>query len=135
MTRASPEGVTVPLARSRLVLAGGHGDRRGLAATTNATSAAGGPPVSNPAHPVVDANWIYAENWYDVDELHLQGRRLGRLPAVGDDLRDRQPDPVDSNNLPENYNGAQEFYSWWKGLGTTQHPAAERPARQVHHRA
>ena len=28
----------------------------------------------------------------------------------------------DSNNLPENYNGAQEFYYWWKGVGTTHTP-------------
>ena len=66
-----------------------------LAATTNAPRRPAADPVSNPAHPVVDANWIYADNWYDVDELHLQGRRLGRLPAVGDDLRDRRRHPGD----------------------------------------
>ena len=92
-------------------------------------------PVSNPAHPVIDASWIYAHNWFDVDALHLQGRRLRRLPAGGDDLRRSAARRATRNNLPENYNGAQEFYSWWKGLGTTTHPAAERPARQVHHGA
>ena len=41
--------------------------------------------------------------------------------------------PGDSNNLPPNYNGAQEFYAWWKGLGDERRRAAERQARQVHH--
>ena len=50
-------------ARTRSVLAAG--DRRELSpSTTNATPAPGA-PVSNPAHPVVDASWIYAENWFD----------------------------------------------------------------------
>ena len=39
--------------------------------------------------------------------------------------------PGDSNNLPPNYNGAQEFYTWWKGIGTSDDAAAERPARRV----
>ena len=30
--------------------------------------------------------------------------------------------PNDPNNLPANYNGAQEFYSWWKGVGTSTTP-------------
>ena len=60
------------------------GDRRAPRVDDDASPAAG-IPVSNPAHPVIDANWIYAHELVRRDELHLQGRRLRRLPAVGDD--------------------------------------------------
>src|SRR3954453_10500117 len=32
-------------------------------------------PVSNPAHPVVDANWIYAQDWYNA--THFIYKRAG----------------------------------------------------------
>ena len=105
-----------------------------LVASTTASSA-DGIPVSNPAHPVVDANWIYDHNWYESNAVHLQGRRLRRLPAAGDDLCPGGGTPGDLNNLPANYNGAQEFYSWWKGVGTTSTPQPNGNARQVDHRA
>src|SRR3954453_23802315 len=86
-----------------------------LVATTTA-STAGGIPVSNPAHPVVDTAWIYAQNWYESNAFIykvagsdgcLSGATTCALGSAGD-----------ANNLPQNYNGAQEFYKWWRGVGT-----------------
>src|SRR5690242_2142759 len=91
----------------------------GLAATSRATSA-DAIPFSDPAHPLIDARWIYAENWYDsTNFIYKVAGSDGCLPsattcAIGT--------PGDANNLPPNYNGAQEFYTWWKGLGTTHTP-------------
>jgi len=91
----------------------------GLVATTTATSA-DAIPFSNPAHPVIDTNWIYDHNFYESNQFIFKvAGSDGCLPtattcAVGT--------PGDKNNLPENYNGAQEFYSWWKGVGTTHTP-------------
>jgi hypothetical protein len=87
-----------------------------------ATSASSAPaiPVSNPAHPVIDASWIYAHDWFDsTNFIYKVAGSDGCLPgasscAVGT--------VGDANNLPQNYNGAQEFYSWWKGIGTSHSP-------------
>ena len=38
-------------------------------------AAADAPPASNPAHPVVDANWIYANDWYNA--THFIYKRAG----------------------------------------------------------
>ena len=90
-----------------------------LVATTTATSA-DAIPVSNPAHPVIDANWIYDHNFFESNQfIYKVAGSDGCLPgaatcSVGT--------PGDANNLPENYNGAQEFYTWWKGVGTTHTP-------------
>ena len=90
-----------------------------LVGTTTATSA-DAIPFSNPAHPVIDANWIYDHNWFESNQfIYKVAGSDGCLPgattcAVGT--------PGDSNNLPENYNGAQEFYDWWTGVGTTHTP-------------
>jgi hypothetical protein len=90
-----------------------------LVATTTATSA-DAIPVSNPAHPVIDTNWIYDHNFFESNKfIYKVAGSDGCLPsattcAVGT--------AGDSNNLPPNYNGAQEFYDWWKGVGTTHTP-------------
>jgi PKD domain len=90
------------------------------ALVTTTASSADGIPVSSPAHPVVDASWIYAHNWFESNAFIFKvagsdGCLQGATTcAVGT--------PGDSNNLPANYNGAQEFYSWWKGVGTTSTP-------------
>src|SRR5262249_22529986 len=77
-----------------------------------------GIPVSNPAHPVVDAGWIYAENWFDsTNFIYKVAGSDGCLPSATTCGTRVQTDP--SNNLPEDYNGAQEFDSWWNGLGST----------------
>jgi hypothetical protein len=92
-----------------------------LAATTTASSA-GGIPVSNPAHPVIDANWIYDHNWFDATNfIYKVAGSDGCLPQATN-CSPGGGTPGDSNNLPENYNGAQEFYSWWKGVGTSNTP-------------
>jgi hypothetical protein len=91
-----------------------------LASTTDATTAPS-IPVSNPAHPVVDAAWIYAHDWFDATNfIYKVAGSDGCLPSATTCGTGTQTDP--SNNLPENYNGAQEFYSWWKGLGTSTTP-------------
>lgn len=96
-----------------------------VASTTNATTAPG-IPVSNPVHPVVDPSWIYAENWFDsTNFIYKVAGSDGCLPSATSCGTGTQTDP--SNNLPENYNGAQEFYSWWKGLGTTTTPQPNGP--------
>jgi PKD domain len=93
------------------------------AALLAATSASSAPqiPVSNPAHPVVDASWIYAHNFYESNAfIYKVAGSDGCLPQATTCGSGTQTDP--SNNLPANYNGAQEFYSWWKGVGTTHTP-------------
>jgi hypothetical protein len=78
-------------------------------------------PVSSPAHPVVDARWIYDHDWFDANNfIYKVAGADGCLPQATTCGTAVQSDP--SNNLPENYNGAQEFYSWWKGVGTTSTP-------------
>ena len=88
-----------------------------LAAST--TSAAAPKPLADPAHPVVDTNWIYDHNWYDaVNFIYKVAGSDGCLPTATD-CSTGGGTPGDSNNLPPNYNGAQEFYTWWKGIGTS----------------
>ncbi|MGZ4318548.1 MAG: PKD domain-containing protein [Gaiellaceae bacterium] len=93
------------------------------AALLAATTASSAPqiPVSDPAHPVIDARWIYAHDWFDANNfIYKVAGSDGCLPSATTCGTGTQTDP--SNNLPENYNGAQEFYSWWKDLGTTHTP-------------
>ena len=84
-------------------------------------SSADGIPVSNPAHPVIDANWIYD---HDCFKSTTSSTRAPAPTAAcpGDVLWARCGTAGDLNNLPQNYNGAQEFYTWWKGVGTTHTP-------------
>ena len=91
-----------------------------LAATVNSTAA--GRPLFDPAHPVVDAAWIYAHDWEDANTfIYKVAGSDGCLPTATD-CSTGGGTPGDSNNLPPNYNGAQEFYEWWKGLGTSDTP-------------
>jgi hypothetical protein len=79
-------------------------------------------PVSNPAHPVVDAAWIYAHNFFESNQfIYKVAGSDGCLPQATT-CSPGGGTAGDANNLPENYNGAQEFYSWWKGVGTTHTP-------------
>ena len=103
-----------------------------LVAST-AASSADGIPVSNPAHPVVDANWIYDHDCYDRNTfIYKVAGSDGCLPTATT-CGSGGGTAGDANNLPQNYNGAQEFYKWWKGVGTTRHAAAERQARLLDH--
>jgi hypothetical protein len=93
-----------------------------LIASTAAPSSEG-IPVSNPAHPVVDTNWIYAHNWYDsTNFIYKVAGADGCLEVATNCNTSGDGTPGDINNLPQNYNGAQEFYKWWKGVGTTSTP-------------
>ena len=95
--------------------------RAALVATTTATSA-DAIPFSNPAHPVVDANWIYDHNFFESNKfIYKVAGSDGCLPSATTCARGGGT-AGDSNNLPANYNGAQEFYDWWKGVGTTHTP-------------
>jgi len=78
------------------------------------------PPASNPAHPVVDANWIYANDWYNA--THFIYKRAGSDGCLPGAASCPIGAPGDANNLPMNYNGTQEFNKWWGDLGTTSTP-------------
>jgi hypothetical protein len=78
------------------------------------------PPVSNPAHPVVDANWIYANDWYNA--THFIYKRAGSDGCLPGATSCAFGSPGDSNNLPQNYNGDQEFNEWWANLGSSSTP-------------
>src|ERR1044071_8717076 len=93
-------------------------------ATTVVVSSGGAatdaPPSSNPAHPVVDANWIYANDWYNA--THFINKRAGSDGCLPGAASCAFGSPGDSNNLPQNYNGTQEFNKWWGELGTSSTP-------------
>jgi hypothetical protein len=85
-----------------------------LVATTTATSA-DSIPFSNPAHPVVDTNWIYDHNFFESNQfIYKVAGSDGCLPSATT-CAPGGGTAGDSNNLPENYD-------WWKGVGTTHTP-------------
>ena len=60
--------------------------------------------LSTAAHPVIDTNFLYHELYYSSTQF------ISRVAGA-----DGPPSsPSDANNLPPNYNGANEFYAWWK---------------------
>jgi hypothetical protein len=89
---------------------------------TNVATSADAIPVSNPAHPVVDANWIYDHDWFDATNFIYKVAGSDGCVVGVTDCGPAGGTPGDENNLPQNYNGAQEFYTWWKGVGTTHTP-------------
>ena len=74
-------------------------------------------PASNPEHPVVDANWIYAKDWYNA--THFIYKRAGSDGCLPGSSSCSVGSPGDANNLPMNYNGTQEFNKWWGDLGVS----------------
>jgi hypothetical protein len=66
-------------------------------------AAADEPAPSGQARPVVDADFLY-------NELYHLGTQFIFRTAGADGPLDN---PSDVNNLPPNYNGAQEFYQWF----------------------
>ncbi len=68
----------------------------GSAQTTKASS-----PV---AHPVIDTTFLWNEEYYSATQFITRVAGADGNPS----------NPSDVNNLPQNYNGAQEYYSWWK---------------------
>jgi hypothetical protein len=91
-----------------------------LAATTTSTAAP--KPLADPAHPVVDAAWVYAQNWYDSTNFIYKVAGSDGCLSMATSCSTGGGTPGDSNNLAPTYNGAQEFYAWWKGLGTSNTP-------------
>ena len=75
------------------------------------------PPASNPAHPVVDASWIYAKDFYNAS--HFIYKRAGSDGCLAGATSCPFGTAGDANNLPQNYNGTQEFNKWWGDLGTS----------------
>jgi PKD domain len=80
-------------------------------------AAADDPPASNPAHPVVDARWIYAKDWYNA--THFIYKRAGSDGCLPGATSCAVGSPDDANNLPMDYNGTQEFNKYWGELGTS----------------
>jgi PKD domain/Peptidase family M28 len=64
---------------------------------------AGQSAASGQALPVVDANFLYKELYF------LGTNTIFRVAGADGPLSN----PSDPNNLPTNYNGAQEFYKWF----------------------
>jgi|GEM_PF-6817564 len=91
-----------------------------VAIVSNGHAAADAPPSSNPAHPVVDASWIYAEDWYNA--THFIYKRAGSDGCLPGATSCAVGSPGDANDLPMNYNGDQEFNKWWADLGTSSTP-------------
>jgi hypothetical protein len=91
-----------------------------LITSGGASAGKAGAAATNPAHPVVNANWIYANDWYDA--THFIYKRAGsdgcllRAPNCNTSGGGTQGD---INNLPMNYNGTQEFNDWWANLGVS----------------
>jgi hypothetical protein len=73
-------------------------------AVLSANASATNKPSAGPAHPVIDTNFLYSELYYSATQF------ISRVAGA-----DGPPsNPADPNNLPANYNGANEFYAWWK---------------------
>src|SRR5262245_56769038 len=76
-------------------------------ATLGGAGAAGpsayGTEPAGQARPVVDSTFLYNELYY------LATNFIFRTAGADGPLSD----PSDPNNLPANYNGAQEFYQWF----------------------
>src|SRR3954452_19972574 len=95
------------------------------AAATSVIVSSGGaqatdPPATNPAHPVVDANWIYAQDWYNA--THFIYKRAGSDGCLVGATSCAFGTAADANNLPMNYNGTQEFNKWWGDTGSSSAP-------------
>src|SRR5262249_18491465 len=70
-------------------------------ASSASTTAA---PNATAAHPVIDNDFLYNELYYSATQF------ISRVAGA-----DGPPsNTADPNNLPQNYNGANEFYDWWK---------------------
>ena len=75
-----------------------------LAVLAGATVAGRTPAAARGQHlPVVDADFLYQELYF------LGTNTIFRTAGADGPLSD----PTDPNNLPPNYNGAQEFYTWF----------------------
>jgi hypothetical protein len=69
------------------------------------------------AHPVIDNDFLYKEEWFSQSQFVF---RVGGADGPPDN-------PANVNNLPPNYNGANEFYAWWKSESTASDDAHMGP--------
>jgi hypothetical protein len=68
-------------------------------------------------HPVIDNDFLYREEWFS------QSQFIFRVAGADGPVNDL----ADVNNLPPNYNGANEFYEWWKHESTASDDAHMGP--------
>jgi hypothetical protein len=59
-------------------------------------------------HPVIDNDFLYRELYFSSTDFIYRVAGADGPPS----------DPSNINNLPKNYNGANEYYSWWKSEST-----------------
>jgi hypothetical protein len=83
----------------------------------DAASSAYGTARTRQARPVIDTTFLYNELYY------LATNFIFRVAGADGPLSD----PNDPNNLPANYNGAQEFYQWFGREMTNADPAHMGP--------
>jgi hypothetical protein len=88
-----------------------------LAGTGAAGPRAYGTAPAGQARPVVDMTFLYNELY------HLATSYIFRIAGADGPLSD----PFDPNNLPANYNGAQEFYKWFAAEMTNSDAAHMGP--------
>ena len=74
-----------------------------FASTAAMGQSASGRALKGQVRPVVDATFLYNELY------HLGTNFIYRVAGADGPLAD----PSDPNNLPQNYNGSQEFYKWF----------------------
>ena len=104
-----------------------------LVATTTATSA-DAIPFSNPAHPVIDTNWIYDHNFFESNTfIYKVAGSDGCLP--GATTCPGGGTPGDSNNLPRELQRRAGVLRLVEGRRHDAHATAERQARPLDHRA
>jgi PKD domain-containing protein/peptidase M28-like protein len=88
-----------------------------LAGNAGAAPATVGGAPHRQSRPVVDAAFLYRELYF------LATNFIFRVAGADGPLAD----PADPNNLPANYNGAQEFYKWFGAEMTNPDPAHMGP--------
>ena len=72
--------------------------------TSQARSGAQAIAASTATHPVIDTNFLYQELYDSSTQFISRVAGADGPPSNSSDV----------NNLPPNYNGTSEFYSWWK---------------------
>jgi hypothetical protein len=98
MTTKPLRKLLAPLAVALVVAFGALLPGSSQAQSTAATA------LSTTQHPVIDTNFLYHELYYSSTQFITRVAGADGPPGSASD----------ANNLPPNYNGANEFYSWWK---------------------
>ena len=105
-----------------------------LVATTTATSA-DAIPFSNPAHPVVDTNWIYDHNWYDANNFIYKVAGSDGCLAVAHQLQHQRRRHARRQQQPATeLQRRAGVLLVVEGRRHDPHAATERQARPLDHR-